>query len=98
MTQDSKPTILVINPNSNLTVTQAIEQAVEPLRFANGPAIKCIGMSNGPLGIETQSDADCVVMPLINLVRDDTTSAAFVVACYSEPGVIGCREATRRPI
>jgi allantoin racemase len=37
-------------------------------------------------------------MPLQKLVARDTSSAAFVIACYSDPGLHVCREATTRPV
>ena len=37
-------------------------------------------------------------MPLRRLVEGDNHSAAFVIACYSDPGLHVCREATDRPV
>ena len=37
-------------------------------------------------------------MPLRRLVEGDNQSAAFVIACYSDPGLHVCREATDRPV
>ena len=36
--------------------------------------------------------------PLRRLVEGDNASSAFVIACYSDPGLQVCREATTRPI
>src|SRR6201996_5518641 len=91
-----RPRILVINPNSNIKVTQGLEQALTPLDFAGGPQIVCTTLADGPYGIESQADADSVVMPLRRLVEGDNHSAAFVIACYSDPGLHVCREATER--
>src|ERR1700761_1473914 len=93
-----RPRILVINPNSNIKVTQGLEQALTPLDFAGGPQIVCTTLADGPYGIESQADADSVVMPLRRLVESDNASAAFVIACYSDPGLHVCREATGRPV
>jgi allantoin racemase len=94
----SRPSILVINPNSNHLVTQGLEDALKPLGFENGPEIVCKTLAEGPYGIESQADADSVVMPLRRLVESDNSSAAFVIACYSDPGLHVCREATDRPV
>jgi Asp/Glu/hydantoin racemase len=48
--------------------------------------------------VESQADADSVVMPLRRLVESDNGSAAFVIACYSDPGLYVCREGTDRPV
>ncbi|MGY3037122.1 allantoin racemase [Bradyrhizobium sp. USDA 4354] len=37
-------------------------------------------------------------MPLRRLVESDNSSAAFVIACYSDPGLQVCREGTDRPV
>ena len=91
--------ILVINPNSTEAVTRGIDQAVEPLRMPGGPAIECVTLKDGPPGIETQQHVDGVVAPLLKLVRDQESQyAAFVIACYSDPGLHSLREATKKPV
>src|SRR5712692_10460120 len=94
----SRPRILVINPNSNHLVTQGLEQALKPHGFEGGPEIVCETLAEGPYGIESQADVDGVAMPLRRLVEGDNHSAAFVIACYSDPGLHVCREATDRPV
>ena len=94
----SRSRILVINPNSNRAVTRAMDEALKPLDFAGGPEIACETLDEGPFGIESQADVDSVVMPLRRLVEGDNRSAAFVIACYSDPGLHTCREATERPV
>jgi allantoin racemase len=94
----SRPRILVINPNSNVIVTKGLEVALQPLAFADGPEIVCTTLDEGPYGVESQADADSVVMPLRRLVESDNGSAAFVIACYSDPGLHVCREGTDRPV
>src|SRR5688572_2076733 len=91
--------ILVINPNSTEAVTRGIDEAVEPLRIAGGPAIDCVTLKEGPPGVETQQHVDGVVAPLLKLVREkEGQYAAFVIACYSDPGLHSAREATKKPV
>jgi Asp/Glu/hydantoin racemase len=94
----SRPRIMVINPNSNRVVTAGLAEALKPLMFDNGPEIVCETLAEGPFGIESQADVDSVAMPLRRLVENDTGTAAFVIACYSDPGLHVCREATTRPV
>ena len=94
----SRPRILVINPNSNPAVTQGLEDALKPLGFEGGPELVCQSLAEGPFGIESQADVDGVAMPLRRLVEGDNSSAAFVIACYSDPGLQVCREGTDRPV
>ena len=91
--------ILVINPNSTDAVTRAIDEACEPLRIPGGPAIECVTLEEGPPGVETQQHVDGVVDPLVRLVaRREREHAAFVIACYSDPGIHSVREATKKPV
>ena len=90
--------ILVINPNSSLAVTAAIDASLGPLRIAGGPEIVVDMLRSGPSGIATQTDADSVVMPLAQWVREDSADA-FVLACFSDPGLHAVREAAGgRPV
>ncbi|UQR66567.1 aspartate/glutamate racemase family protein [Bradyrhizobium sp. C-145] len=93
-----RPRIMVINPNSNRVVTAGLADALKPLSFADGPEIVCETLAEGPYGIESQADAESVVMPLRRAVAGDNESAAFVIACYSDPGLHVCRETTTRPV
>jgi Asp/Glu/hydantoin racemase len=91
--------ILVINPNSSEAVTRGIDEAVAPLRMAGGPAIECMTLKEGPPGIETQQHVDGVIAPLVRMVRErDADFSAFVIACYSDPGLHSVREATKKPV
>src|SRR5690242_7012209 len=91
--------ILVINPNSTEAVTRGIDQAVEPLRMPGGPAIECLTLKEGPPGIETQQHVDGVVPHLLSLVlQREKQYSAFVIACYSDPGLYSVREATKKPV
>ena len=91
--------ILVVNPNSTQAVTRGIDEACAPLRMQGGPAIDCVTLKEGPPGIETQQHVDGVVAPLLSLVRSkEKQYSAFVIACYSDPGLHALREATRKPV
>ena len=92
------PRIHVVNPNSNEAVTRGIDEAVQPLRFADGPDIVCSTLADGPFGIETQEHVESVALPLRRLVESDNASDAFIIACYSDPGLHVCREGTARPV
>jgi Asp/Glu/hydantoin racemase len=90
--------IRVINPNSNPAVTDGIAEAVAPLARPGAIAIECETLAEGPFGVENQADMDSVAMPLRALVAADEAADAFVIACYSDPGLHVCREATLRPV
>ena len=91
--------IVVINPNSSVNVTEGIDAAMAPLRFSDGPRIDCQTLKEGPPGIETQRHVDSVVGPLCDLIeREDNRADAFVIACFSDPGLHSARETTNRPV
>jgi Asp/Glu/hydantoin racemase len=90
--------IVVINPNCTAAVTAAIDAALRPWRMAGGPAIECVTLVEGPPGIETQAHVEQVVRPICRLVRARDDAAAFVIACFSDPGLHAAREASARPV
>jgi Asp/Glu/hydantoin racemase len=92
-------TIYIINPNSTETVTRGIDAAMAPLRIAGGPEIECVTLKEGPPGVQTQRDVDGVIVPLCRLITElDSKAAAFVIACFSDPGLHSARETTRKPV
>ena len=91
--------IVVINPNSTRAVTDGMSEAVESLRRPGGPAIECVTMEGGPPGVETQMDAESVVLPICDYVHGRNDDAgAFVIGCYSDPGLHAAREVARVPV
>jgi allantoin racemase len=91
--------ILVINPNCTETVTRGIDEACAPLRMPGGPEIDCVTLKEGPPGIESQQHVDGVVSPMLKLIKKkENQYSAFVIACYSDPGLHSVREATKKPV
>jgi Asp/Glu/hydantoin racemase len=96
-------TLFVINPNSTQAVTDAFDAALEPLRMAGGPRIRCLTLAEGPAGVQTQMDVESVTLPLARLVREldakhGAAAAVYVIACFSDPGLHAEREATPKPV
>jgi len=93
------PSILVINPNCTEAMTRGIDDACAPLRMPGGPAIETATLKEGPPGIETQQHVDGLISPLTKFVRErEKDYAAFVIACYSDPGLFSVREVTKKPV
>jgi len=91
--------VLVINPNSTVSVTHAIDDAMAALRIPGGPEIICLTLDEGPPGVESQIDADGVIQPLCRVIREqELDTSAFVIACFSDPGLFSAREATAKPV
>ena len=91
--------IIVINPNSSQACTDGIDAALDPLRFDGAPEIECLTLAEGPPGVETQRHADDVIGPMCRLVgKNDNRASAFVIACFSDPGLHSLRETTAKPV
>ncbi len=91
--------IVVLNPNSTRAVTDALSDALEPMRLAGGPAIECATLAGAPAGIETDADVASVVEPICDFFRARQGEAsAFVIACFSDPGIDAARRTIGRPI
>jgi Asp/Glu/hydantoin racemase len=90
------PPILVINPNSNEAVTDGLREALAA--FSRAVPVECLTLAEGPFGIQSQVDSDSVVLPLVRLVQARDDAAAFVIACYSDPGLDACRSVARVPV
>src|ERR1700751_5457578 len=70
-----------------------------PLRIPGGPEIACLTLDEGPPGVESQTDADSVILPLCRMIREqEADAAAFVIACFSDPGFSWAGEATDKPV
>lgn len=92
-------TIYVINPNSTERVTRGIDEAVAPLRMAGRPAIECLTLADGPPGIQSQRDVDALIPALLKRAAGlESEAAAFVVACFSDPGMHSLREQSKKPV
>ena len=90
--------ILVINPNSDESVTEGMIRELKGFHFSEGPRIECVSLSDGPFGIESQADIEAVTLPLRKMVSESRNVNAFVIACYSDPGLHVCREASEKPV
>lgn len=91
-------TIVVINPNSDSAVTDALDRALIAFRLDGGPSIECLTLREGPLGIEAQIHADQVVLPMARLIESRPDASAFVIACYADPGIDALREIAEAPV
>ncbi|NPD66041.1 Asp/Glu racemase [Lichenicola cladoniae] len=85
--------ILIVNPNSSARVTAVIDRALEPLRRTTSMRIEVVGNPSGPPGIALQADADSVA-PFVQDTVGQSDALACVIACFSDPGLHGAREAS----
>lgn len=94
----SRP-VLVLNPNSSQSVTDALDAALEPLRFEGGPRVRCATLVEGPPAIETDEHVADVARHVREYVRAQQEHVgAFVIACFSDPGLGEARAVSTRPV
>ncbi|MGB6008718.1 aspartate/glutamate racemase family protein [Castellaniella sp.] len=96
-------TIYVINPNSLAHVTRGLQESLAPLQRDHGPVIECLTLHDGPAGIQNEQDVAESAVLVGRLVGDlalerGDGAAAFVIACFSDPGLHLARERTVRPV
>jgi len=94
-------TILVINPNSTQAVTDHISLALQPFRFEGGPQLDCQTLRSGPPGIESQAHVDSISDKLLRWLEENPSYRdvdAWVLACFSDPGLFAMREVLPCPV
>jgi allantoin racemase len=89
--------ILVINPNSSTAVTAALDRGLDPLRWPGGPTILTTTLVEGPPGIETQAQVDAAGAHVAAATARETADA-YVIACFSDPGVHAARQRSPVPV
>ena len=91
--------IVIINPNSSEPMTRDISTALDPLRSPDGPALECVTLHDGPPAIETQLDIDDAAVRVRDRIGNEAFSAAaFVIACFSDPGLDAARTESEVPV
>ena len=90
--------ILIINPNSDLKMTEAIQKTAE--NFSGGEfEVTCKPTPGAPKFIETYEDEIKAAPGMIQLVKEnENTYNAFIVACHDDPNLDVIKEITRKPV
>ena len=92
----TRPRILVINPNSNESVTEGLRRSLA--EFTAVAEIECCTLEEGPFGIESDDDVAAVKPLVVDRIAKPPQHDAYVIACYSDPGLAECRERFDKPV
>lgn len=92
------PTVLVINPNSNRSVTRGLEDDLVEQPVTAAARLEFVTLDDGPFGIESDDDVAAAGPLAAAAVANRPDCAAFVIACYSDPGLELCRQRSNRPV
>lgn len=90
--------ILIINPNSDLEMTEAIQRTAE--NFVQGEIeILCQPTPGAPKFIETHEDEFLAAPGMMDLIRKNENECdAFVIACHCDPNLDVLKEITQKPV
>lgn len=89
--------ILIVNPNSTQSCTDAIDRAAEPFRAAD-IAIEAETIQSGPPSVATMAEwAMAQAGVTAHLAARNETADAVIVACFSDPGLHAAKEITGAP-
>lgn len=88
--------IKVINPNCNESVTEGLRHSLAG--FQNQARIDCVTLTEGPFGIESDADILSVKPLILSHILGASGYDAFIIACYSDPGLDECRRAVTQPV
>lgn len=91
--------ILVVNPNSTVSMTDKIARSAQDIA---GPGVQIIARTavGSPASIEGHHDEAMAVGPLLRevIAAEKDGIDGVVVACFDDPGIGACREVVRGPV
>ena len=90
-------TVTIVNPNSSATISRQIDDAVSSLAGDLGVGIEVVTCDDGPPAIETDEDVAAAVGPMVEAALAHPADA-YVVACFSDPGITELRNALDEPV
>ena len=89
--------ILVLNPNSSAAVTARMEEGCRSVAIHPGHEVVFHTLDRGPAVIETQRDVESVVLPTCDHFLAHRADA-YVIGCFSDPGLHLAREEVAAPV
>ncbi len=91
--------ILVVNPNTTLSMTATIEAAARSVA-APGTTVTAVSPAMGPASIEGSYDEAFCVPGLLEEIAKGAAQGVdgFVVACFDDPGLAAARELVSQPV
>lgn len=93
------PSVRVLNPNSSISVTEGIARAFSAAVSEVQCVFDCVTAHDGPPGIVTQDDFEKGARIAAEYVAVHAAEAdAFVLACFSDPGLAEARSRCSKPV
>jgi allantoin racemase len=89
--------ILVINPNSSPAVTRSMAGCLDIVTSTTAHDVMCVELHKSPPGIETDAHVAEVIPNILKKIAE-TPADAYVLGCFSDPGIDAVRAATDKPV
>ncbi|MFX1538347.1 MAG: aspartate/glutamate racemase family protein [Promethearchaeota archaeon] len=89
--------ILIINPNSDPVMTEAIQKTADNFIYGDYE-VTCKLTPGAPKFIETYEDELQAAPGMIQLVRKNLDFDAFIIACHDDPNLDVIKEITIKPV
>jgi Asp/Glu/hydantoin racemase len=90
-------TILVLNPNSSVSVTERMQSGCSTIALPAGYQLDFRTLPEGPPVIECQREVESVVLPVCDYFHANPADAC-VIGCFSDPGLYLAREELSVPV
>ncbi len=88
--------IALINPNADAALTERL--VAEAAAAVPGETVEGLTAIRGPLWIESAVDTAIAAAEVATMVRANPDYDAYVIGCFSDPGVDAARELTEAPV
>ena len=89
--------IKVVNPNSTEAISAQIKEGVGDLASGLGVEIKVLTCVTGPPAVESDQDVSEAAQAMLSMI-ENYPADAFVVACFSDPGIEELRSLLEVPV
>ncbi|MDV3350314.1 aspartate/glutamate racemase family protein [Leptolyngbyaceae cyanobacterium CCMR0082] len=89
--------IKIINGNTCQPMTANINASAQAIKFLNTEIIT-VQPQTGPESIESFYDEYLAIPGILEQIILDTSSDAFILACWGDPGIEAAREITSKPV
>ena len=89
--------VTLVNPNSSERISRQVDDAVRALARDLGVEIEVVTSRGGPPAIESDDDVLAAVEPMIDTAVKYPADA-YVVACFSDPGISEMRATLEAPV
>lgn len=89
--------VIVVNPNRTERISAQVDDAVRDLAEGLGIEVEVITSPGGPPAIESDADVAASVGPMIEIASGHKADA-YVVACFSDPGIGEMRAKLEAPV